>query len=340
MKEIVFIRNNIDSWQRAEQMMDDTFWHSPDELAGIYMRITSDLAFAQTHYPDSRVTVYLNNLSSAIHNEIYRNKREKWSRMVTFWTREVPLVMYKERRLLLASFLITLICALIGAVSQAADPDFARVILGDGYVDMTLDNIAKGKPMDVYSGGRETDMFLYITFNNIGVAFRTFVMGLFTSIGTGWCLFYNGIMIGCFETLFWQHGLLCESLFAVFLHGTLEISAIIVAGAAGLALGNGWLFPGTYSRGVAFKRGARRGLKIVVGTVPVFVVAGFIEGFITRHTELPDWLRLCVIVGSLAFVVFYFIILPRYRGFGPEKDELSEESEFSEYSEFSELSEN
>ena len=310
MKEIIFIRNNIDKWQQAELIMDDTSMHSPDELADTYIRVTADLAFARTHYPQSRVTEYLNNLASAIHNEIYSNKKEKWSRLITFWTREVPVVMYSERRLLAVSLLVMPVSMVIGAVSQAADPEFARVILGDRYVDMTLDNISRGKPMDVYSGGNETEMFLGITFNNIGVALRTYVMGIFTSIGTGWMLLYNGIMLGCFETLFWQHGLLGESVLSVFLHGTLEISAIVVAGAAGLAMGNGWLFPGTYPRGVAFRRGARRGMKIVVGTVPLFVVAGFIEGFITRHTELPDMLRAGVIALSAAFVIYYFVVLP------------------------------
>jgi uncharacterized membrane protein SpoIIM required for sporulation len=124
-------------------------------------------------------------------------------------------------------------------------------------------------------------------------------------------LFQNGIMLGSFEAFFWQQGLLGESLLAVFLHGTLEISAIVVAGAAGIALGNSWLFPGTYSRLVSFQRGAKRGLKIVVGTVPIFVVAGFIEGFLTRHTEVNDWLRLLFILLSLAFVIFYFVVYPR-----------------------------
>ena len=99
---------------------------------------------------------------------------------------------------------------------------------------------------------------------------------------------------------------------AIFLHGTLEISAIIVAGAAGLALGNGFLFPGTYSRMTSFRHGAKRGLKIVVGTVPIFVMAGFSEGFVTRHTEIANWLRLTIILLSLTFVIYYFIILPRH----------------------------
>lgn len=120
-------------------------------------------------------------------------------------------------------------------------------------------------------------------------------------------------MLGCFETFFAQHALLTESLLAVFMHGTLEISAIIVAGAAGLALGNSWLFPGTYSRFYAFRRGARRGLKIVVGTVPVFIVAGFIEGYVTRHTEMNDMLRLSFILLSLAFVICYYVVWPYFK---------------------------
>ena len=99
-----------------------------------------------------------------------------------------------------------------------------------------------------------------------------FVSGILTSIATGAYLFQNSVMLGCFETFFAQHGLLYESFLAVFLHGTLEISAIIIAAAGGLAIGNGWLFPGTYSRLVSFRRGAKRGLKIVAGTVPVFIL--------------------------------------------------------------------
>ena len=320
MKEFTFIRNNIDKWQRAEIIISDADSQSPDRLAEVYTDLTSDLAFAQTHYPDSRITIYLNKLSSVLHNSIYRNKREKWTRILTFWTQEVPLVMYDARKLLLASFLIFLISMLIGVMSQCFDHDFCRIILGDYYVDMTLDNIAKGKPMAVYDSDGELNMFLGITFNNIRVSFMMFVSGIFTSIATGAYLFQNSVMLGCFETFFAQHGLLYESFLAVFLHGTLEISAIIIAAAGGLAIGNGWLFPGTYSRLVSFRRGAKRGLKIVAGTVPVFILAGFIEGFVTRHTEVPDALRLAFILLSLAFVICYFVILPQIRHRQRKKD--------------------
>lgn len=314
MKEITFIRDNIDNWERIEHMSRDLSQESPDDIADAYTAVTADLAFAYTHYPSSRITLYLNNLASDLHNSIYTNKRERYSRVLTFWTHEVPLTMYKERRTLLAAFIIFAVSTLVGIVSQMADPDFCRIILGDSYVDMTLRNIAKGEPMAVYGSGSETIAFLQIMVNNVGVSFRIFAVGLVSSLLTGIMVFYNSVMLGCFETLFAQHGLLTESMLAVFLHGTLEMSAIVVSGAAGLAMGNSWLFPGTYSRMYAFRRGAKRGLKIVVGTVPVFVVAAFVEGFATRHTEVPNSLRLSFIILSLIFVVFYFILWPHILG--------------------------
>ena len=311
MKEVTFIRQNIEKWRSAELVVDAVGETEATQLADTYIDVTSDLAFAQTHYPESKITRYLNNLASALHNEIYRSQRYRWSRLLTFWTDEVPRTMWEARRELLTSFIIFLASGLVGMLSQLFDPEFCRIILGDNYVDMTLQNIANGEPMAVYNGDPESDMFSMITLNNVKVSFVTFVLGVFTSIGTGFVLFQNGVMLGSFQTFFAQHGLLWQSALAVWLHGTLEISAIIVAGAAGIAMGNGWLFPGTYPRLVSFRRGARRGLRIVVGAVPLFVVAGFIEGFFTRHTEWPDLLRLSIILCSLAFVIYYYIVLPK-----------------------------
>ena len=135
MKEVTFIRQNIEKWKRAETMVEQAESLSPDELADAYTELTADLAFAQTHFPASRITIYLNNLASALHNRIYRNKREKWSRIITYWTREVPSAMHDARCELVASFIIFVVSALIGVVSAAGDPDFVRLILGNSYVD-------------------------------------------------------------------------------------------------------------------------------------------------------------------------------------------------------------
>ena len=319
MKEVTFIRQNIEKWRDVELMVENSVETAPDVQADAYIDLTSDLAYAQTHFPQSRITLYLNNLASALHNQIYRNKRESISRLVTFWTQEIPQTIWEARHALMASFIIFVISVTIGFVSQLGDDSFARLILGDQYVDMTLDNIAKGEPMAVYDSGAETEMFLGITWNNVKVSFMVFVMGVFTSLGTGFLLFQNGVMVGSFQTFFFQQGLGFESMLAIWLHGTLEIWAIIVSGAAGITLGNGWLMPGTYGRLTSFMMAARRGLKIIVGTVPVFVMAGFLEGFATRHTEWPTWLRLTIIGASALFIGYYYLYLPYFRNHARQK---------------------
>ena len=319
MKEVSFIRQNIEKWRSLEKIVDNADTHNPGELADAYTEITTDLSFSRSHYPKSRITIYLNNLASALHNYLYKNKKEKYSRIKTFWTQEIPEVMYQSRKELFYSFSVFAISIIIGIISALNDDSFVRLILGNGYVDMTLNNIENGNPMGVYDSHNELQMFFMITINNIYVSFRAFVMGLATGFGTGLVMFYNGIMVGSFQTFFFQQNLGFESMLAIWLHGTFEISAIIIAGAAGFALGNGWLFPGTYSRGYAFKQGAKRGLKIIVGLIPVFITAGFIESYLTRHTEYPTFVRLSIIIFSFVCVLYYYIILPHLRYHGIPK---------------------
>ena len=319
MKEVIFIRQNIEKWKSLEKTVDRISTQNPSELADAYTEITTDLSFSRAHYPKSRITLYLNNLASALHHQLYKNKKEKYGRIITFWTNEIPEVMYRSQRELLYSFLVFGICVFIGVISVMNDDSFVRLILGNGYVDMTLRNIENGTPMEVYNKTSELRMFLNITFNNIYVSFVTFAMGIFTGFGTGFLLLRNGIMLGAFQAFCFQQNVGVESMLAIWLHGTFEISAIIVAGAAGFALGNGWLFPGTYSRGYAFKQGAKRGLKIIVGLIPVFITAGFIESYLTRHTEYPDFVRLSIILFSLFSVIYYYIVLPHLKFHGISK---------------------
>ena len=90
----------------------------------------------------------------------------------------------------------------------------------------------------------------------------------------------NGIMVGAFQYFFYDQGLLRESFLTIWTHGTLEIAAIIIAGAAGMTMGKGLIFPGTLSRLQAFQISARRGLKIMIGIAPIIILAGFIEGYL------------------------------------------------------------
>lgn len=310
MKEAVFVRQNIDKWKEFEDSLSSNKNIEPDKLADLFIQITDDLSFARTQYPKSDTTIYLNQVASKIHGEIYKNKREDKNRFITFWKYELPQLFYSAHKQLLYAFIIFTVAALIGAVSALNDETFARLILGDDYVNMTLENIKNGNPLAVYGKSGETDMFFMITFNNIRVSFMAFAAGILLSIGTAYLLFSNGLMVGAFLTFLAKEGYLADSLLVVMLHGTLELSAIVIAGSAGFLMGNSILFPKTYSRIESFKKGAKNGIKIIVGLIPVFIMAGFIESFFTRYTMMHWSIKLFFIGLSAAFIIYYFIIYP------------------------------
>jgi uncharacterized membrane protein SpoIIM required for sporulation len=310
MREAAFLHREREKWQQFESLLADPGQADPDLLADLFVELTDDLSYARTFYPDSNTAAYLNQLTSVVHQRIYRNRRERSGRIGRFWKYELPLLYRRYHRTLLLSSIIFAIGLMIGAVSAANDDTFVRLILGDGYVNMTLENIEKGDPMGVYGRENESEMFFAITFNNIRVAFFAFGAGIALSVGAVWVLVSNGLMLGAFQYFFHQKGLLLTSALAIWIHGTLEISAIIIAGCAGLAVGNSILFPGTYTRAQSFTQGARDGMKMVVGLVPIFIMAGFLESFVTRHSSVSPLLSAGIIMISLAFVIGYFVIYP------------------------------
>ncbi len=312
MRETGFIKQNKEKWVQFEQTLKQKK-KDPDNLSNLFVQVTDDLSYSRTFYPNRSVRVYLNNLAQQVFQSIYKNKKEKGNRFAVFWKDELPFIMYQTRKELLVSFLVFMLAMGIGVLSSAYDPEFYRLILGDRYIEMTKENIRSGDPMAVYKKMNEIDMFLGITVNNLFVAFYTFILGVIMSIGTLSFILYNGIMVGSFQYFFIEQGLFRESFLTIWMHGTLEISAIVIAGSAGIVMGNGLVFPGTYSRLQSFQVSARRAIKIMLGISPIFVFAAFIEGFLTRYTDLPDPIRLAVILLSLFFILGYFVWYPRYK---------------------------
>jgi uncharacterized membrane protein SpoIIM required for sporulation len=319
VKETHFIRQNKEKWSRFEEVLKSKKG-DPDELNDLFVQVTDDLSYARTFYPNRSVRVYLNGLAQRIFLFVYKNKKENWSKIKGFWANELPAVAWHSRKDMLLAIAVFLFCLAVGAFSTAMDPDFPRTILGDQYVDMTIKNIKNGDPMAVYKGENPITMFLGITINNLRVSLLAFAFGAFFGIGTLSVLMYNGVMVGAFQYFFFQQqqlleakGLFWESFLTIWIHGTIEISCIVLAGAAGLALGRALVFPGTYSRINSFLIAARRGLKLLVGIAPLIVLAGFFEGFLTRFTETPNIIRALFILVCFAFMVYYFVVLPWQR---------------------------
>lgn len=291
----------------------------PERLTEAYVRVSDDLAYAQTYYEGSPTAAYLNDFTAGVHARLYRNRVEERGRFLRFWTHEVPLAAWQARHKLALSAAVFLGSMLLGLFSSVQDDTFIRLILGDGYVNMTKANIEGGDPLAVYKGVQQFDMAFGIAFNNVMVSFITFIGMLNVggvwlpgfSLGTFQMLFRNGVMVGAFAHLFAAEGLALEWFRVVFIHGALELSAIVVAGGAGFAMGQALLFPGTLPRLVSFRRGAKRGLKLIIGLIPVFLAAAALEGSVTRYTDMPLVISALMIGGSFAFVGFYFVYWPR-----------------------------
>ncbi|MFB9079562.1 stage II sporulation protein M [Flavobacterium procerum] len=311
MREIAFIKQNKEKWLEFELAIFGKAKKNPDELANLYIQMMNDLSYAQTYYPKSKTVVYLNHLASQIYQKIYKTKRTEKNRVIEFFKVEVPLLVYEYKRYLLYSFIFFFGLVAIGVVSARFDPDFNRVILGDYYVNMSLENIKKGNPMAVYSSGSNWGSFVEITRNNLIVGANCYFFGIFLGIGTFYFYFKNCIMIGTFQYFFYEHGVFWESVRGIWIHGSMEIFAIIIEAAAGFILGAAILFPKTFSRMNSFKIGFKNSFKIYLSTLPFTFFAGFLEGFITRYSiDMPIWLSSLIILSTLGLISFYYLVYP------------------------------
>jgi uncharacterized membrane protein SpoIIM required for sporulation len=199
---------------------------------------------------------------------------------------------------------------LLGFFSARYDESFTREVLGDSYVDMTEKNIEEGNPFGVYQSGNAFLTWLGIMVNNVIVSMLAFVKGIFLGVLSISDLIRNSMMVGVFHYLFAARGLGVDFIFAVMIHGLLELTAIVIACAAGVIMGTSYLFPGTLSRLQAFQIGVKDGVKIIIGLVPIFGLAAFFEGFITGLYKMPRTLNVILLLFSAFFILWYFILLP------------------------------
>lgn len=306
MREGLFIKKNKDRWEKVQQGGAT----DADEMAKEFIQLTDDLAYAKTFYPGSRVTHYINALASRIYLRIYQNRKEESNRLITFWQYDLPLTIRKHHKVVLFSFLLFALFFTVGFFSSMHDEAFVRQMLTDDYVDMTEQNIENGNPFGVYESGSSFLMWMGFMINNIMVSLMYFVRGLLFGVLTIIALVRESVRLGAFEYLFYSKGLGGQAVVTVLLHGLLELTAIIIACAAGIVLGKSTLFPGTIKRLDALRQGAKDGVKIVVGLMPVFALAAFFEGFVTRHYRMPLPMSLSLLVLSGFFIVWYFIIYP------------------------------
>jgi len=312
MREAAFIKQNKQKWLDFEQQIFAAKNNNPDKLSSLYIHLINDLSYAQTYYPKSKTILYLNNLTAKSFQKIYKNKKEDKNELIYFFKTEVPLIVYNYRRYLAYAFLFFAIFVTIGVLSAANDHTFVRLILGDHYVNMTLENIANGDTLAVYKSGSNWGSHIGITINNLRVGLLSYIYGIFGGVGTIYILFKNCVMLGAFQYFFYEQDVFWESVRGIWIHGSMEIFAIVIEATAGLILGASILFPNTFSRYNSLKQGMRDSIKIVISSFPFTIAAGFLEGYVTRYANImPNWMSITIILTTLSAISYYYIIYPR-----------------------------
>ena len=326
MRETLFIKKNKDKWEEldVEQTSD------PDELNHRYTQVLDDLAYAQTFYPRSKTAQYLNEKAVKFYNKIYSKRREKLSTLFRFFHTDLPLAIRQTHKQLLYGFCFFVVFFLIGVLSAKYENGFLSVFVGDWYVEMTKHNIQTGDPFGVYRDENYFLMFLRIAINNIFITIvLVYATGALFGVGTLYMLMRTGIMVGSFQYFFFEYSLGMESILVIWIHGTLEIGAVVIAGGAGLALGNSVLFPGTYKRMLSLQRGAVKSSKILVMTIFMLLLAAWLESYITHLSSnnfitsndpdlvreskdaIPQWVSASILAASALFIAWYFVVYPR-----------------------------
>ncbi|MCD8538616.1 MAG: stage II sporulation protein M [Leadbetterella sp.] len=313
MRESTFIDRNRSKWKE----MEDFEKADPDETASDFVEIISDLSYAQTRYPHSKINSYLNHLAVNTYRSVYRHKKAQ--PLLEFWKTTFPLILGKNKiTLWLASALFAGFC-ILGAICADLEPEFVESVMGSEYLSMTEENIAKGEPFGVYASENPFRMFFSILANNLFVGLLVFISGIFMGIGSVYHTFRNAIMVGSFFHLFFRADLGLNALVVIGLHGTLELMGLVLECMAGMILGLSALFPGTLTRRQAFRKGLTQSALIYIGTVPFTFTAAFIESYITRYgsdglrSDNPALTALLILIFVLSWVVLigYFFIYSR-----------------------------
>ncbi|HUJ33408.1 MAG TPA: stage II sporulation protein M [Candidatus Acidoferrum sp.] len=278
-------------WTRLEQLVDASGRRGVSalsaaelqELALLYRQTASDLSTVREDPTGSQLSFYLNRLLGRAHNLIYMGRKAKIKGIWTFFKDTYPAIFREAFPDTFAAFTIFLAAGVAAFLIGMADPMFNRYFLGPQMIDtiehhkMWTDSIVTIKPLA--SSGIMT--------NNISVSLTTFALGITAGVGTAWMMILNGLLFGVVNAACWREGMMLPLWSFVAGHGVLELPAIFIAAGGGFGIARGLLFPGTLPRRVSLVRAGARSVRLVVGVIPMLVVAGIIEGFVSPSTLHP-----------------------------------------------------
>jgi uncharacterized membrane protein SpoIIM required for sporulation len=265
------------------------------EFGRLYRAASSDLLWARSHAASAEMVEYLNDLVARGYAQTYPGERPRLQDLLAFLWAGFPRLVRAEWKAVFASFALFLGGGLFGYVAMHLDERAAVFLVPGEHQSIDPDERIRHEASDSTAGVQEQSAFSSFLFtHNIQVAFLAFALGLTLGIGTAVLLFSNGLMVGALAVVYEAKGHALWFWAWILPHGIPEISAICLAGAAGLMIGRAMAAPGLRPRADAMREDGRMAVRMVLGTVPVFVVAGIIEGTISQIHEphLPSAVKL------------------------------------------------
>ena len=297
-------------WARLEELVQQftkdgirAFSHRQlQEISLLYRQTASDLSTVREDPASPRLAAYLNQLLGRAHNLIYVGRRGSPLRVFEFFARTYPAIFRETLPYTVLAFALFLAGALTGVLVVLADPTFPRFVLGG----QMMDTIERRQMWTHSILSVQPAASSQIMTNNMAVGFAAFASGILAGIGPVYMMIFNGLLFGVISAACWQAGMADQLFGFVAAHGVLELPAIFIAGGAGLLLARGLLFPGLLPRRASLEQAGGQAVRLVLGTIPMLVVAGIIEAFLSP-THLPIFLKF-LFAGALfaLFVIYLF----------------------------------
>jgi uncharacterized membrane protein SpoIIM required for sporulation len=314
-----WLRTRKPVWQKLEELLkivDSKGLAGLDrnqlqELGRIYRSVSADLSRARVMNLNGEVQVYLNNLLVRAHNQVYQTKRNRWADLFDFFYREFPRLVRKQILYVMLAIIIFAIPATISYFMTMEDVHFAQLETSKGQpiVSDEMWNMIEHRQMWTDSAQHySSTVSSLIATNNIRVAILAFVLGITFGIGTSFVLCNNGLMLGTVFGVCHTYGMAHRLLAFIAPHGVLELTAIFISGGAGLLMGKALLFPGQYKRLDALRLAAKDAGGMFGGCVPLLLVAGLIEGFISPRTDLSANLKIAVSLATGIGLLLYLFV--------------------------------
>ncbi len=270
------------------------------ELALLYRQTASDLATIREDASSRNLAHYLNQLLGRAHNLIYMGRRSKPVGLIKFYRETFPQIFHETLPYTIAATAIFFATAAAGLMVTLVDPGFSRYFLGPAMIDtiekqrMWTHSIVSLKPLESS----------HIMTNNLSVSLTTFALGVTAGLGTVFMLAFNGLLFGVVSGACWRAGMIGQLMSFVAPHGVIELPAIFIAGGAGLLLAKGMLFPGTLPRRASLAAEGSRAVRLVLGIIPMLIVAGTIEGFVSPTDLAPRW-KYTLAAGMFLLLLLY-----------------------------------